>query len=101
MQQTQQLKSQKKTQLSDSLGDTFEKHIPGGTIWIDDAFYIKKTRFGMYVSILKNPLGAHFITSIDEQLVIDTTRWYLKSLQEGTLDDTTKVVNDGVVGGKL
>jgi hypothetical protein len=29
------------------------------------------------------------------------TRWHLKHLQEGTLDSVTRVVNNGVVGGKL
>jgi len=29
------------------------------------------------------------------------TRWHLKCEQEGTLDQYTRVVNNGVVGGKL
>ena len=29
-----------------SLGGTVEKNIPEDVVWIDDAFYIKKTRFG-------------------------------------------------------
>ena len=29
------------------------------------------------------------------------TRWHLKCEQEGTLDQYTRVVNSGVVGGKL
>ena len=39
-----------------------EKDIPNDVEWIDDAFYIKETRFGLFTSILKQPLGAHFIT---------------------------------------
>ena len=50
--------------LSVSLGGTIEKDIPADVEWIDDAFYIKKTRFGLYTSILKDPLGAHFITCL-------------------------------------
>ena len=48
--------------LSDSFGGTVEKDIPENVEWIDDAFYIKETRFGLYTSIMKEPLGQHFIT---------------------------------------
>ena len=43
----------RKAKLSDSFGGTVEKDIPENAEWIDDAFYIKKTRFGLYTSILK------------------------------------------------
>ena len=88
-------------QLSDSFGGTIEKDIPQDVVWIDDAFYVKKTRFGLFTSILKEPLGQHFITGATEDGVIKVTRWHLMSLQEGTLQDYTRVVNSGVVGGKL
>ena len=91
----------KKTTLSTSFGGTVEKDIPEDVEWIDDAFYIKKTRFGLYPSILKNPLGQHFITGLDREAVLTMSRWHLKCLQDGTLDDNTRVVNSGVVGGKL
>ena len=91
----------KKLTLQTSLGDTVEKNIPEGVEWIDDAFYVKETRFGLYVSILKNPLGAHFLTGATKDGIIKMTRWHLMSLQEGTLDQYTRVVNDGFVGGKL
>ena len=87
--------------LSDSFGGTVEKDIPEDVEWIDDSFYIKKTRFGLYTSILKDPLGQHFITGATKEGVLQTTRWHLQSLQEGTLDEYTRVVNSGVVGGKL
>ena len=87
--------------LSDSFGGTVEKNIPEDVEWIDDAFYIKKTRFGLFTSILKEPLGQHFITGATEDGVIKVTRWHLMCLQEGTLQDYTRVVNSGVVGGKL
>jgi hypothetical protein len=93
--------TQPKIKLSTSFGGTVEKQIPEDVEWIDDAFYIKKTRFGMHTSILKEPLGQHFITGLDYQTVLDVTRWHLKALQDGTLDDNTRVVNSGVVGGKL
>ena len=91
----------KKTTLSTSFGGTVEKDIPENVEWIDDAFYIKKTRFGLFTSILKKPLGQHFITGATEDGVIIMSRWHLMCLQEGTLDDYTKVINSGVVGGKL
>jgi hypothetical protein len=81
---------------------TIEKEIPENVEWIDDSFYIKKTRFGLYTSILKEPiLGAHFITGATEDGVIQVSRWHLKCLQDGSLDDYSRIVNSGVVGGKL
>ena len=91
----------RKPRLEDSFGGTVEKDIPEDVEWIDDAFYIKKTRFGMHTSILKDPLGQHFITGMEYDTVLNVTRWHLKALQEGTLDEYTRVVNSGVVGGKL
>ena len=91
----------RKPLLSDSFGGTVEKNIPENVEWIDDAFYIKKTRFGLFTSILKEPLGQHFITGATEEGVIKVSRWHLMSLQESTLQDYTRVVNSGVVGGKL
>lgn len=89
------------SKLSDSFGGTIEKNIPENVEWIDDAFYVKKTRFGLYTSILKEPLGQHFITGATEDGVITVSRWHLMCVQEGTLQDYTRVVNSGVVGGKL
>jgi hypothetical protein len=91
----------KKSTLSTSFGGTVEKNIPDDVEWIDDAFYIKKTRFGLHTSILKNPLGQHFITGMNYEDVLKVSRWHLKCLQDGTLDDYTRIVNSGVVGGKL
>ncbi|WAX23025.1 hypothetical protein [Synechococcus phage S-M1] len=93
--------TQPKTKLSTSFGGTIETDIPEDVEWIDDTFYIKKTRFGMHISILKEPLGQHFISGLEYQTVLDVTRWHLKQLQDGTLDDNSRVVNSGVVGGKL
>ena len=53
------------------------------------------------MSILKEPYGARFLTGLHEKDVIEMTRWHLKCLQDGTLQDYTRVVNSGVVGGKL
>ena len=90
-----------KSKLKTSFGGTIEKDIPEDVEWIDDAFYIKKTRFGLYTSILKEPLGQHFITGATEEGVLTISRWHLKCIQDGSLDEYTRVVNDGKVGGKL
>jgi len=89
------------TELKTTLGGTVEKHIPEDVEWIDDAFYIKETRFGLFVSILKQPLGAHFLTGATREGVLKMSRWHLMCLQDGTLDQYTRTVNSGVVGGKL
>ena len=91
-----------KSTLATSLGSnpTIEKEIPENVEWIDDAFYIKTTRFGLYTSVLKNPLGANFITGATEEGILTITRWHLKCLQEGTLDLYTRTVNH-TVGVKL
>ena len=90
-----------KPKLSNSLGGTVETDIPKDVVWYDDAFYIKETRFGLYTSVLKEPYGAHFITGPTHDAVLTISRWHLKCLQDGSLEDYTRVVNSGVVGGKL
>ena len=87
--------------LKTTLGGTVEKIIPPDVEWIDDAFYIKETRFGLFTSILKQPLGAHFITGATREGVLTMSRWHLMCLQDGTLGQYTRTVNSGVVGGKL
>lgn len=88
-------------QRSIGLNPTIEKEIPADVEWIDDAFYIKKTNFGLHTSVLKNPLGANFLTSLNYDSVLKITRWHLKCLQEGTLEKYSYVVNSGIVSGKL
>lgn len=102
MTETQKQQKRKPT-LQDSLGpnNTIEKDIPEDVVWIDDAFYIKKTRFGLYTSILKDPLGAHFLTGGTEEGILQMTSCHLKYLQDGTMDQYTRVVNSGIVSGKL
>ena len=67
--------------------------------WIDDAFYVTKSAF-MWKSVRKDT-GNNFIFGLTEETVTNMTRWYLKCEQEGTLHLYTRVVNSGVVGGKL
>tara|TARA_Y100000356_G_scaffold65442_1_gene53653 strand:- start:1804 stop:2061 length:258 start_codon:yes stop_codon:yes gene_type:complete len=65
---------------------------------IDDAFYVQETRF-MWKSVLKD--GKDFLFGLKKEDVVSMSRWHLKCLQEGTLGEYTRVVNDGKVGGKL
>ena len=93
----------KPTSLATSLGPnpTYEKDIPEDQVWIDEVFFVKETRFGLFTSVLRQPYGAHFITGMTREGVTEVTRWHLKCVQDGTLDDHTRIVNSGVVGGKL
>jgi hypothetical protein len=63
----------------------------------DDAFTIKKQRWGTFVS--HDLDGAALITSMTEEQCIAATRWYLKAGQEGFTEEATRY--DGTVGGKL
>lgn len=53
---------------------------PDDAIIYDDSFWVRKERFGTYVSVAKD--GSELITSLHEQLCIDATRFYLKYKQE-------------------
>ncbi len=64
---------------------------------IDDAFWIKKQRWGTFVSVGADDL--EIITALTEEICISSTRWYLKQRQEGFTDDARTY--DSVVGGKL
>lgn len=64
---------------------------------IDDCFYIKKQRWGTFVSVHKD--GNALITSLTEDQCVSATRWYLKAQQDGFPEDSKSY--DGVVGGKL
>lgn len=68
--------------------------------WIDDAFSIRKTRFGLFTSTRKDT-GKDFLTGGTYEGVLTMSRWHLKCEQDGTLEQYTRVVNSGVVGGKL
>ena len=95
--------TKKKATILTSLGQnpTIEPNIPEDQVWIDDAFYIKETRFGLFTSILKEPFyGAHFLTGGTREGVEKITRWHLMCLQDGTLEEHTYVTNS-TMGVKL
>ena len=62
-------------------------------------FRVWETRFGLWSSETKQ--GRKMMTGPTKDAVITMTRWHLKCEQEGTLHLYTRVVNSGVVGGKL
>ena len=63
----------------------------------DDAFWVKRQRWGTFVSVGADDL--HIITSLTEDECILSTRWYLKAKQDGFTEDA--VSYSGTVGGKL
>ena len=78
---------------------TSEVVVPEDAVLIDDVFYVWKTRFGLYTTMTKQ--GRKMLTGATRDSVVTMTRWHLKCEQDGTLEQYTKVVNNGVVGGKL
>lgn len=76
-----------------------EVKIPEGSELIDDVFYVWKSRFGLYSTMTKQ--GRRMLTGLTKESSISMTRWHLKCEQDGTLDQYTRVVNNGIVGGKL
>jgi hypothetical protein len=67
--------------------------------WIDDTFRVYKTKFGLYHSAAKD--GRELITAPTAESCVSGTRFYLKGEQEGWNKETSRVMNDGKVGGKL
>lgn len=65
--------------------------------WIDDCFRVEEKKWGTWTSYDKE--GKELITSLQKELCISATRWYLKNRQEGFVENVVKY--EGVVGGKL
>ena len=78
--------------------ETFPE-IPEGSDLIDDCFYVWETRFGLYSTMTRQ--GRQMLTGGTRDGVIEMTRWHLKCEQEGWPPGSVRVVNNGVVGGKL
>ena len=73
--------------------------VPEGAELVDDVFYVWETRFGLFSTMTKQ--GRKMLTGMHKDNVITMTRWHLKCEQDGTLHLYTRVVNSGVVSGKL
>jgi hypothetical protein len=67
--------------------------------WIDDCFRVYETQYKLWHSASKE--GEELVTALTKQQCISGTRFYLKGRQEGWGEANSRVVNDGVVGGKL
>ena len=68
-------------------------------VWYDDCFRAYKTEYGLWHTVTKD--GRELVTALTEDICVRMTRFYLKGEQEGWGDENSRVVNDGVVGGKL
>ena len=68
-------------------------------VWYDDCFRAYKTEYGLWHTVTKD--GRQLVTALTEDICVRMTRFYLKGEQEGWGDENSRVVNDGVVGGKL
>jgi len=67
--------------------------------WIDDTFRVWETRFGLWSSETKQ--GRKMLTGGTKEAVVSMTRWHLKCEQEGWPEGSVRVINNGIVGGKL
>jgi len=66
------------------------------TTLIDGAFTVDKASWGTWRSY--DAQGKELVTSLTEESCINSTRFYLKGLQEGFIDTA---LHEGTVGGKL
>jgi len=68
-------------------------------VWYDDCFRAYKTEYGLWHTVSKE--GRELASGLTEDVCVRMTRFYLKGEQEGWGDKNSRVVNDGVVSGKL
>jgi hypothetical protein len=66
---------------------------------IDECFYVWETRFGLFQS--ETLEGRNMLLGATRQGVVEMTRWHLKCEQEGWPEGSVRVINSGVVDGKL
>ena len=59
--------------------------------WIDDAFRVWETRYGLWSSETKE--GRRMLTGLHKDNVIVMTRWHLKCEQEGWPEGSVHVCN--------
>ena len=67
----------------------------------DDAFVVRKSRFGLYTAIGLD--GRKWVTALAEEACVYGTRFNLKAEVDGTLwtGDNVSVIGSAIVGGKL
>jgi hypothetical protein len=66
------------------------------TEWIDDSFRVEQKKYGLWDSYDKD--GKCIITALTEEQCVTATRWYLKQIQENTLDKTVERTYSSEVG---
>lgn len=86
-------------QEKDQLSICKEQGLPDNVELIDECFYVWETRYGLFSTMTKQ--GRKMLTGMHKDNVITMTRWHLKCEQDGTLHLYTRVVNSGIVAGKL
>lgn len=86
-------------QEKDQLSICKEQGLPDNAELIDECFYVWETRYGLFSTMTKQ--GRKMLTGMHKDNVITMTRWHLKCEQDGTLHLYTRVVNSGIVAGKL
>ena len=72
---------------------------PEDAVIYDDAFWVKRQKWGTFVSVGADDL--HIITSLTEEQCVKATRFYLKGLQDNSFEHNKGVTYSGEVGGKL
>ena len=88
--------------LLDSTRTKMKKQQRKNECLVDDCFYVWETRFGLWsTQTIEGHQYTLGLTGLTRESVVEMTRWQLQHLQEGDLDDYTRVVNNGIVGGKL
>ena len=65
---------------------------------VDDCFYVEQKKYGLWQS--HHPDGKGIITSLTEEECVRATRYYLKLIQEGAINENV-VTYSGTVDGKL
>ena len=65
--------------------------------WIDGCFRVYETQYKLWHSVTKE--GQELITALTKESCINGTRFYLKGVQEGWPEQSSKY--EGTVGGKL
>jgi hypothetical protein len=67
----------------------------------DECFVVRKSRFSLFTSIKLD--GTRMVTGLTLESCLHSTRFDLKSEQEGTLwtGDNVKIMGSAIVGGKL
>lgn len=65
----------------------------------DEAFVVRQSRAGLFNSFTVG--GVPKLCALTQEHCVTMTRWHLKCEQEGWPEGSTRVVNSGVVGGKL